>query len=149
MRNAREDGDLLGIAEVARSSGLASSALRYYEREGLIRSAGREGGRRLYESSVLTRLAVIGLLQEIGFSIADIANVMRARSSQTAWLRIAEAKLKEIDAHLERVEAAKRLLSAALECGCPNIDTCEIVSSRRSPHHRAITTLGFGPPQAK
>ena len=132
---------LLSITEVGQAAGLQSSALRYYEKAGLIESHARVSGRRHYEASVLRRLAAIALLQEVGFTIAEIAELMRRTGGGRQWRALAEAKLEEIDAHLERVRSARRLLSAALECDCSGLESCDLVEERRGPHGRAVQTL--------
>jgi DNA-binding transcriptional MerR regulator len=70
------DGKLLSISEVGDITGLPSSALRYYERAGLITSKTRVGGRRHYSPDVLRRLAVIALFQEVCFTIAEIGRLI-------------------------------------------------------------------------
>ena len=144
MSNAQ----LLTITEVGEKTGLQSSALRYYEREGLIKPAGRASGRRLYDETVLQRLAVVSLLQEVGFTISEIADLFNRRRRQARWRPLAETKLNEIDAHLERVAAARELLTAALQCGCSSLETCDMVTSRRGPHRKVTQTLTLrmGPP---
>ena len=140
----------LSITEVAKASGLQSSALRYYEKAGLIASETRLGGRRHYDPSVLQRLATISLLQEIGFTIAEMGELFRRGGGSRSWRPLAEQKLDEVDAHLERVSAARELLVSALECGCSGLDTCDLVSRRRGNHERAVQTLTLrmGPPRA-
>ena len=140
--------ELLSITEVGDRTGLHSSALRYYEREGLIQSAGRAGGRRVYEEAVLHRLAVIELLQEVGFTIGEIAELVNRRGKQR-WRSLAEAKLEEIDAHLDLVAAARELLTAALACACSSLESCDLVESRRGRHRKATQTLTLGkrPPE--
>jgi MerR family transcriptional regulator, redox-sensitive transcriptional activator SoxR len=143
------DTTLLSITEVGEATGLPSSALRFYEREGLISPRARKGGRRHYSRDVLQRLAVIGLLQEVGFSIKEVAALLRRGTK--GWRPLADEKLKEIDAHLLRVNEARELLVSALACGCDNLDTCDLVSARRGRHGRAVRTLalGFGSPGAR
>ncbi len=131
---------LLSITEVGERTGLQSSALRYYEREGLIQSAGRSGGRRLYNEGVLQRLAVVSLLQEVGFTIGEIAELMNPQA-QNGWRSLAEDKLHEIDAHMKRVQTGRELLTAALACKCSSLDTCDIVAARRGPHRKVTQTL--------
>jgi MerR family redox-sensitive transcriptional activator SoxR len=137
--------ELLSITEVVEATGLPSSALRYYEKVGLITPKERRGGRRHYTPDVVRRLAVIALLQEVGFTIREVAAVLRRRRKDR-WRPLAENKLEEIDAHLERVIEARELLVSALSCGCETLDACELVASRRGRHGRAIQTLpiGFG-----
>jgi DNA-binding transcriptional MerR regulator len=139
---------LLTITEVGEATGLQSSALRYYERERLIRPAGRASGRRQYDESVLQRLAVISLLQEVGFTIGEISELFNRRGKRARWRSLAQDKLGEIDSHLERVGAARELLSAALQCGCSSLEHCDMVTSRRGAHRRATQTLTLrmGPP---
>jgi MerR family transcriptional regulator, redox-sensitive transcriptional activator SoxR len=131
--------DLIGISEVARATSLQSSALRYYERAGLISPAARAGGRRQYQASVLQRLAAIALLQEGGFTIAEVRQVLGA--GDDAWRSLAEKKLGELDAHMARVAAAKELLVSALRCECAGLDTCELVSARRGRHRTVVQRL--------
>ena len=144
------DERLLSITEVGGATGLQSSALRYYEREGLIESAGRTSGRRLYGESVLQRLAVISLLQEVGFTIAEISELFNRRGKRMRWRSLAEDKLDEIDAHLERVRAARELLTAALQCGCSSLESCDMVAARRGAHRKVTQTLTLrmGPPSS-
>lgn len=144
------DDRVLSITEVGEATGLQSSALRYYEREGLIKPAGRAGGRRTFDEAVLQRLAVVALLQEVGFTISEISELFNRRGKRTSWRSLAEGKLDEIDAHLERVGAARELLSTALECGCSSLESCDIVTARRGSHRKVTQTLSLrmGPPSS-
>jgi DNA-binding transcriptional MerR regulator len=135
------DQELLSITEVGEATGLQSSALRYYEKAGLIRPQARVGGRRHYHPFVLQRLAVIALLQEVGFTIGEISELVNRKGSRQRWRTFAEGKLKEIDAHLLRVGAARELLMAALDCGCSGLESCDLVKERRGRHGRAVQTL--------
>jgi MerR family transcriptional regulator, redox-sensitive transcriptional activator SoxR len=138
----------LSITEVGAQTGLNSSALRYYENAGLIESAGRVGGRRVFAPGVLPRLAAVALLQEVGFTIEEIRQTIEGRS-QGAWRALAEAKLQEIDAHLERVARARELLRAALACGCSSPTECGFVDERRGRHRKVTENLlPIGPPRA-
>ena len=133
--------ELLSITEVSEMTGLQSSALRYYETVGLIRSDARVGGRRHYDRSVLHRLAVIAVLQEAGFTIAEVGKLVDRGGRGQRWRAMAESKLKEIDAHLARVETARELLTAALDCDCSGLESCELVSERRGRHRKVVQTL--------
>lgn len=144
------DGRLLTITEVRETTGLQSSALRYYEREGLITPAGRASGRRFYDETVIQRLAVVSLLQEVGFTINEISELFNRRGKRTRWRSLAEGKLGEIDDHIERVAAARQLLIAAMQCGCSSLETCDMVATRRGSHSRVTQTLTLrmGPPSS-
>jgi DNA-binding transcriptional MerR regulator len=135
------DEDLRSISEVAQATGLQSSALRYYERQGLISPATRVSGRRHYDPSVLQRLAAIALLQEAGFTIAEVAQVLGPGASRQRWRETAEQKLAQIDAHLARVASARELLISALHCDCSGLDTCGLVSARRGRHRKVVQSL--------
>ncbi len=141
------ESELLSISEVGEATGLPSSALRYYEKAGLITPDARVGGRRHYGRPVLRRLAVVALLQEVGFTISEISELIRRRGRER-WRSLAEAKLEEIDTHLARVNAARELLTAALDCGCSELESCDLVKERRGRHRKAVQTLvlRMGPP---
>jgi MerR family redox-sensitive transcriptional activator SoxR len=135
------DQKLLSISEVAEATGLQTSALRYYESEGLIVPAARLSGRRQYDPLVLQRLAAIALLQDAGFTIAEIAQLLGPEASRQQWQAMAEQRLRDIDTHMARVAAARELLAAALRCDCAGLDTCGLVSERRGRHRRVLQTL--------
>ncbi len=135
------DHELLSISEVAKETGLQSSALRYYEKAGLISSEDRVGGRRHYRQSVLQRLAAIALLQEAQFTIAEIAVLLDEDRRRERWNALSKRKVQEIDKHLERVQTARELLVAARACTCDGLETCELVRQRRGRHRTAVQTL--------
>lgn len=137
------DAELLSITEVGDATGLPSSTLRYYERAGLVTPAARIGGRRHYSRDVLHRLAVIGLLQEVGFTIGEIGEVIRGRGQGRAWHSLARDKLREIDEHIEKVTAARKLIVAALECDCADLERCGLVGRRRGRHDRVVQTMSL------
>ena len=145
------DQELLSISEVGEATGLQSSALRYYEKAGLIAPQARFGGRRYYAPAVLQRLAVIALLQDVGFTIGEIAELVERKGGRERWHSLAKGKLEEIDVHLGRVKAARDLLTAAVECECSGLENCDLVKERRGPHRKAVQTLTLrmGPPAVK
>lgn len=131
----------LSISDVAAASGLRPSALRYYEEAGLISPAGRRGGRRIYRSDVLSRLALVALAQEVGFTVREIAALLGGHvNDKERWREMAERKLGEIDLQMERLQAMKRLLRAAAACECSGVDACEVIQAaaerRRSARER-------------
>lgn len=105
------DGTLLDIAEVAERSGLSASALRFYERRGLVSPAGRNGLRRVYRPEVLDRLALIACAGGAGFTIAEIAGFLRATPDDTelrARMAVKAEKLEEDIARLIRMRDSLR-----------------------------------------
>ena len=135
---------LLSMSEVADRAGLTSAALRYYERSGLIRPRTRVGGRRHYDASVLQTLAIIALLQEVGFTIGEIKTAMGGKRGRERWRDLAREKLQQIDDHIEKVATARELLAAALDCRCSSLETCDLVQQRRGRHRKTIQRVGFG-----
>src|SRR5262245_7143751 len=107
----------LGIGELARRTGLAASALRYYERVGLLVSEGRAHGRRYYGPGSAERIALIRLCQDAGFTLAEIRAFVAAGSRRNPpWTRLMEAKLLELKASIAHANRAKALIEQALAC---------------------------------
>ncbi|AJT41341.1 MerR family transcriptional regulator [Psychromicrobium lacuslunae] len=101
--------ELLDIAEVAERSGVAPSALRFYERRGLLDSAGRNGLRRTYQPEALARLALISCARSGGFTIAEIAALLNAKpddSDLRAKMAVKVVELNERIAQLGRMRAS-------------------------------------------
>jgi len=121
----------LSIGEVADVAGLATSALRYYERVGLLPKATRVNGRRVYEESVLRRLTAIRVAREAGFTISEakalLGNVDEETPVSERWRTMAERKLADVEALIERAQGMKRLLEEGLACGCVSFDDCGIM----------------------
>jgi MerR family redox-sensitive transcriptional activator SoxR len=108
------DADLT-IGEVARRAGVATSAVRYYERRGLLVADERRSGQRRYTEATLRRLVFIGMLQDAGLHLDDIAGVLAAGSVED-WKAIARDRLALLDAELERLQQARAYLQGALLC---------------------------------
>ncbi len=120
--------DGLAIGEVARRTGLTTSAIRFYEREGLLPVPPRSSGRRSYSRDVFTALAVIRLAQEAGFTISEIRGLMSGFGDEPAsarWRTLAKAKLVEIQGVIERAQAMKALLEEGVRCGCLRLEDCK------------------------
>ena len=111
------DDELLAIGEVARRAGVATSAVRYYERRGLLAADARVAGQRRYRVETLRRLVFIGLLQDAGLSLDDVVGVLAA-SGKDEWKAIGRARLAVLDAEIARLEHARLYLRGAL--GCPH-----------------------------
>jgi MerR family transcriptional regulator, redox-sensitive transcriptional activator SoxR len=129
----------LRIGDVARDAGLRTSALRYYERAGLLPAARRIAGQRRYDGSALRTLAVIKLAQEAGFTVAEVRTLLHGFSLGTPpparWRALARRKRREIDDLLGRARRMRRLLDRLLRCECPSLDDCgNVIGSRRKRH---------------
>ena len=109
-----DDADL-SIGEVARRAGVATSTVRYYERRGLLAADARRSGQRRYRAATLRTLVFIGMLQDAGLSLDDIAAVLDAEDI-AEWKGVAEQRLAVLDAEIERLQNAALYLRGALLC---------------------------------
>ncbi|OBK78912.1 MerR family transcriptional regulator [Mycobacterium sp. 1165178.9] len=115
----------LTIGDVARQTGVAATALRYYEQIGLVPEPARLGGQRRYDGSILARLEVIALCKSAGFSLEEIRLLFADDAPGRPVSRaLAEAKLAEIDAHMESLARARAVIEWGMRCTCPSIDAC-------------------------
>jgi DNA-binding transcriptional MerR regulator len=108
--------DLLDIAEVAERSGMAPSALRFYERRGLIASDGRNGLRRTYLPAVLDRLALISCARAAGFTLAEVGRFLSATPDDREIRCRMAAKAFELDEEIERLRRMRASLRHASTC---------------------------------
>lgn len=112
---------MLDIAQVSRLSGLPASTLRYYEELGLIASCGRRGLRRLFSPEVTTRLSLIALGQSAGFSLAEIAQMLRAQSIDRGQL---VQKERAIDRRIRELTVLRDGLRHVMDCPAPSHLEC-------------------------
>lgn len=107
---------LLSIGELAERTGVATTALRYYDELGLVRPAARASGQRRYAASAVAEVGVIVFLREVGFSLAEIGSLVAA-GDRRSWREIVDRKLAELADQQHRLDVAR----AALEHGqrCP------------------------------
>lgn len=103
------------VGELAGEFGLSTSALRYYERRGLLISAARVGGRRVYDAAAVRRLAFLRLGRQAGLSLEGI-KLMLAGADEAAWRPPARLRLASIEAEITQLRGAKALLEQALRC---------------------------------
>ena len=120
----------LSIGEVARRAGISVSAIRFYERRGLLPETERSGGQRRYTDAVIPRLSVIHTAKQAGFSLAEIgillASTDRGAPAHAQLQSLAARKLPEIEALIERARMMQGWLLAASECECETFDACAL-----------------------
>jgi len=125
------------ISDLARASATSASAIRYYERIGLLPEADREYGQRRYDAEVLGRLGFIGVAQGAGFKLAEIKALIDGVDSDAGMadqMRVlASRKLEEVEALLERTKAMKGWLAVASECGCASPAECALFPESGEP----------------
>ena len=123
------------IGEVAEHAGLRPSALRYYEEAGLLAPSDRVSGRRHYDASVLDRLRVISCAQSAGFTIAEIRELIQGQDgAQGTWRDLAQRKLAEVNALIDKAQATRRLLEDSLECSCQSLEECSAGHGPKRPN---------------
>lgn len=145
MCHVDEHGDMLAIGELAARSGIAPSALRFYESEGLIRASRTGGGRRLYEREVLRRVAFIRVAQRIGLSLAEIRAALTALPEERTpttkdWARLSRQWRPRLDEQIAMLVAIRDQLTSCIGCGCLSLRTCALYN----PDDGAAE-LGTGP----
>jgi MerR family redox-sensitive transcriptional activator SoxR len=123
----------LSIGEVAQRSGVAPSALRFYERRGLIASARTEGNQRRYDRAVLRRLAFIQAGRAAGISLERIGSALGAlpasrTPSRRDWERLSNRWRDDLDARIGTLQALRERLTTCIGCGCLSIDRCELLN---------------------
>jgi MerR family transcriptional regulator, redox-sensitive transcriptional activator SoxR len=136
---------LLSIGEVARRSGVAASALRFYEDRGLIVSERAGSGHRRFSRDVLRRLAFIVFAQRLGLSLDEIAEELAKLPGDEVptrkdWSRLSAAWMERIERRITELERIKNGLTECIGCGCLSLDRCMLAN----PGDRA-SELGPGP----
>jgi len=135
--------DALTIGEVAARSGVATSALRFYEAQGLLRSLRTDAGHRRYPRAVIRRVAFIVFAQKIGLSLEEIGDELRKLPQNRAperaeWARLSATWARRIDGRIAELEQLRHGLADCIGCGCLSLDRCNLVN----PGDRAAR---FGP----
>jgi MerR family transcriptional regulator, redox-sensitive transcriptional activator SoxR len=135
----------LTIGEVSRRSGVASSALRFYEQRGLISSERAGSGHRRYPRPVLRRIAFIVFAQRIGLSLDEIGTELAKLPPDRAptrrdWSRLSSKWTSRIDQRIAELERLKAGLTECIGCGCLSLDRCRLANPRDS-----AGTRGPGP----
>ncbi len=137
--------ELLSIGEVAERSGLATSAIRFYEQRGLVHAERAAGGQRRFRRDVLRRIAFIRIAQRVGLSLEEIASALaglpvdRAPSRQD-WQRLTRGWRQRIDERIAVLEALRGGLTSCIGCGCLSLRTCTL-----SNPGDVAASLGSGP----
>ena len=137
--------DVLTIGEVAARSGVATSALRFYEEQGLIASERTDSGHRRYPRSVLRRIAFVVFAQKVGLSLEEIgvelSRLPRNRvPDRSDWARLSSGWTRRIDERIAELERMKAGLTECIGCGCLSLDRCRFAN----PGDR-VSRRGAGP----
>ena len=123
--------DLLTIGAVAERTGVATSALRYYERRGLISAARSSGGQRQFNREVLRRVAFIRAAQRVGLSLDEIAQAMTSlpqgrTPTRADWARLSASWRPRLDEQIAVLERLRDRLTSCIGCGCLSMRACAL-----------------------
>ena len=123
-------GDI-SIGEAARRTGLRTSAIRYYERRDLLPRPPRRSGRRCYDPSIVTRLAIIAGSRRAGLSIREIRALLAATRSPDALGETLTRTIAELDRRIEALDWLRLRLHEAAACGCERPLECDLAVSMK------------------
>ena len=132
----------LSIGDVARLSGKAPSAIRYYEQLGLLEVPERRGDKRRYSRGVLRTLAVIETAQRAGLNLDEIALLLSAPTADQATIerlrQVADEKLPALRSAIKRVQIVELWLEDAARCCCPSLDDCPLFDDAERLPERSV-----------
>jgi MerR family transcriptional regulator, redox-sensitive transcriptional activator SoxR len=122
---------LLTIGDLSERSGVATSALRYYESVGLIESTRTTGNQRRYKRIALRRVAFIRSAQRVGLTLDEISEALATlpegrTPTKADWARLSQSWRPRIDAQIERLERLRSKLDGCIGCGCLSLRTCSL-----------------------
>jgi MerR family redox-sensitive transcriptional activator SoxR len=116
------------IGEVAAKATIATSAIRYYERSGLLKQPLRKNGRRVYSEGVLHQLVIIEFAKETGFTLSETKLLLHGFPENTPasarWKKMAREKIHELDVALAKTKAMRDMLEAMTSCRCRKLEQC-------------------------
>lgn len=140
----------LMIGELARQAGVAPSALRYYEKAGLLPSPARASNRRQYDKAVLGRIRIILLARDAGFSVNETRTFLNGFPVGTRpalrWRAMAKRKITELDELTARLSQMRSILNASFHCECRQLEDCERLIAAKTccgpePSSRRVSTV--------
>jgi MerR family redox-sensitive transcriptional activator SoxR len=136
---------LLSVGQVAERAGIATSALRFYEANGLISSTRNDSGHRRYRADVLRRVGFIRVAQRVGLTLGEIRAALDtlpdARTpTKRDWARLARSWQPVLDERIATLEAMKERLDGCIGCGCLSLDSCALYNANDEALH-----YGSGP----
>ncbi len=144
---------VMTVGELAERSGVAVSAIHFYERKGLISGWRTRGNQRRYERATLRRLAIVKVAQMLGIPLAEIGARLAAlpadrTPNKADWARLAAEWRAELDGRIEQLARLRDRLDGCIGCGCLSVEACPLrnpgdalAAKGPGPHHLAVTPL--------
>jgi DNA-binding transcriptional MerR regulator len=131
--------EAIDITDLSARTGVAPSALRFYERRGLLKPVGRAGGKRTYSPIAVAQVAVIDLLKQAGFTLGEIASIVDADGNvDPGWRDVARTKLAELEEQIAYAERAKLLIEHTIACPHPTPAQCPAFMGFVAEHVRSL-----------
>lgn len=123
----------LTIGQLSERSGVAPSALRFYETKGLIASIRTNGNQRRYQSAMLRRIALIQVAQSIGFTLEEITEElstlpMNQTATKRDWERVAKKWQGQLDSKMAQIRSLQENLTGCIGCGCLSMQKCHLLN---------------------
>lgn len=145
-------GDELTVGEVSSRSGVAVSALHFYERKGLITSRRTSGNQRRYRRDVLRRVALVRIGQRVGIPLAEIAGALATlpdgrTPTRHDWIELSRRWQERLDARIRDLQHLRDDFGDCIGCGCLSLDRCPVANpadelARRGPGPRRLLDTG-------
>ena len=141
----KKSNDYLTIGDTARRSGVATSALRFYESRGLINSVRVTGNHRRYHRAMLRRIAIIRVAQTLGLSLREIADALaslpdKRTATKKDWAKLSTSWGRQLDHRIADLQNLRARLSGCIGCGCLSLEHCSLYNADDE-----AADLGSGP----
>jgi MerR family redox-sensitive transcriptional activator SoxR len=142
--------DLLAIGELGKRSGMAASALRYYEELGLITSVRTSSGQRRFERSTLRRLAFVRAARNVGLTLEEIAAALGTLPdgrppTRADWIRLSRAWQARLDEQIGALQALRNDLGSCIGCGCLSLRRCALSNTQDAAGAAGATGAAYLP----
>lgn len=131
----------LSVGQLSERSGVATSALRFYETRGLIYSVRTNGNQRRYNASMLRRIALIQVAQSVGFTLEEITRELASlpmdkTPTKRDWERVAKKWQKDLDNKMRRIQSLRDNLTGCIGCGCLSMKKCDLLNPEDVLHEQ-------------
>ena len=139
------ESDLLTIGAISQRTGLATSAIRFYEEKGIVRPARSPSGHRRFHRSVIRRLSFVIVAQQLGYRLDEITDQLDTLPTDAAptvadWERLSRNFAADLDDRIRRLGELRERLAGCIGCGCLSLEVCHLYNP-----DDAAATRGTGP----
>lgn len=141
MQNRQITNRGLSIGQISDRTGLAPSAIRYYEDEGLVAPFRNAGGQRRYDRADIRRLSFVMISQQLGFSIKQVKDALASlpdnrTPTKADWERLSRRFREDLNARIAQMEALRDKLDGCIGCGCLSLKACKLYNPQDRIRHK-------------